>query len=71
MHAGTHLVLKVEDDGVGFAPADLAKGHFGVIGMRERARAAGGEFVLERLEPAGTRAQAVIAVKRIPAAGAP
>jgi signal transduction histidine kinase len=31
----------IEDDGHGFDPSDLPKGHFGVLGMRERAADAG------------------------------
>jgi signal transduction histidine kinase len=33
--------LVIEDDGHGFDPSDLPKGHFGVLGMRERAADAG------------------------------
>jgi signal transduction histidine kinase len=46
------LVLRVRDDGRGFAvpaePADAAaEGRFGLVGMRERARFAGGDVTLE------------------------
>lgn len=42
-HDGDSWRLEVADDGVGMQAADLRKpGHFGVIGMRERADALGG-----------------------------
>jgi len=46
-----HLTLVVRDDGVGFAPpdqpADLAhQGHFGLMGMRERALLYGGQLTI-------------------------
>jgi signal transduction histidine kinase len=50
---GAHeLVLRVRDDGRGFVPpeqpADLARnGHFGLMGMRERALLYGGKLVIE------------------------
>ncbi len=46
------VVLVVRDDGRGFAPRDdweapAAGGHFGLVGMRERARLAGGDVSIE------------------------
>jgi signal transduction histidine kinase len=40
-----HLVLEVSDNGKGFSPAEVS-GSLGILGMRERARACGGEFQL-------------------------
>ena len=59
--------LTVRDDGVGFAPpADLralaATGHYGVIGMQERAARAGGGLELRSAPGAGTELTA-----RVPA----
>ncbi|MFZ5896283.1 MAG: sensor histidine kinase [Myxococcota bacterium] len=31
-----HAIVSVEDNGVGFSPNQIAAGHFGLIGMRER-----------------------------------
>ena len=43
------LEVEVRDDGVGFDPAVAAaqSGHYGLLGMRERARLAGGTLVVE------------------------
>ncbi|MDW8403258.1 sensor histidine kinase [Chloroflexus sp.] len=49
------LCLAVQDNGRGFRVADLAdSGHFGLIGMRERARMAGGELDLASAPGHGT-----------------
>ncbi|GIF66307.1 hypothetical protein Ais01nite_43420 [Asanoa ishikariensis] len=54
------LLLEISDDGVGFVvPADLAglqtAGHFGIVGMNERARTAGGVLHIASAPGAGTR----------------
>src|SRR2546428_954829 len=43
---GRGLRLQVEDDGVGFDPATIESSGFGLVTMRERAAAMGGEFHL-------------------------
>jgi signal transduction histidine kinase len=51
------LNLRIEDDGRGFDPEGAfasAGGHFGLIGMRERAQRVGGEFRLESHPGEGT-----------------
>ena len=50
------LEVEVRDDGVGFDPADAAaqSGHYGLLGMRERARLAGGTLVVESAPGKGT-----------------
>ena len=51
------LRLHVRDDGQGFEPAGaflIADGHFGILGMRERAQRLGGKFSLESHPGAGT-----------------
>jgi signal transduction histidine kinase/ligand-binding sensor domain-containing protein len=54
------IVLEVRDDGRGFetrhggAPADAQPGHFGLMGMRERAAAIGGSLEVESAPDAGT-----------------
>ncbi len=57
-------VLSISDDGVGFSPdeaaAQLRKGHFGLIGMRERVELAGGNWHLETAPGSGTRISAFV-----------
>jgi signal transduction histidine kinase len=56
--SGRRLSLSIRDDGRGFDPATLddaaARGHLGVVGMRERIRAHGGRFELTSAPGAGT-----------------
>jgi NarL family two-component system sensor histidine kinase YdfH len=50
------LEVEVRDDGVGFDPAAVAaqSGHYGLLGVRERARLAGGTLVVESAPRKGT-----------------
>lgn len=54
---GSMFGMDIRDDGKGFsgAPAGGAQGHFGIVGMRERAAAIGATLTLESEEGAGTR----------------
>jgi ligand-binding sensor domain-containing protein/signal transduction histidine kinase len=55
--------LEVADDGVGFDPERQAaqeSRHFGLIGMRERAEAAGGSFLVESSPGRGTKVRAIL-----------
>lgn len=54
------LILIVEDDGVGFDPVVMAKGHesgkhLGLMAMRERAELLGGELNIDSVPGMGTR----------------
>jgi signal transduction histidine kinase len=52
---GAGLVLSIRDDGVGFdAQASDADGHFGLRGMRERARQIGADLRIDSAPGAGT-----------------
>lgn len=61
-------VLEVSDSGVGFAPDSIKSGEgrvaFGLIGMRERCRALGGDFDLHSVPGSGTRIRAVFPYKK-------
>ncbi len=53
--SGDRVKVMVEDDGVGFDPAEVQRGdHFGLLGMRERAEALGGSMNLESALGSGT-----------------
>jgi two-component system, NarL family, sensor histidine kinase DegS len=56
------LCLEIVDDGVGFSPAEeldvsslVARRHFGLVGMMERARLVGAEVTLETALGQGVR----------------
>ena len=53
---GDMLTIEVHDDGIGFEPTMIAKqvGHYGLLGMRERARLAGGSLEIMSAPCAGT-----------------
>lgn len=57
------LHIEVRDDGVGLAPDWQRPGHYGVRGMRERARALGGELALENRDGGGTCLRARLALE--------
>ena len=52
------ITLEVRDDGRGLHPDWELSGHFGVIGMRERAEALGGSFAIEPIATGGVRMRA-------------
>lgn len=57
--AGGELVLAVEDDGVGFRPAERTEGS-GLVGMRERAALVGGRVEIDSEPGAGTSVRVTI-----------
>jgi signal transduction histidine kinase len=62
--------LSIQDDGRGFDPVTLdeaaAQGHIGVLGMRERIRARGGQFTLTSAPGQGTAIQVELEVPPLP-----
>ncbi|HEU5200833.1 MAG TPA: sensor histidine kinase, partial [Ktedonobacterales bacterium] len=58
------LVIEVGDDGLGFDPALVAgqNGHYGLLGLRERARLIGGQLALLSAPGQGTRVQLLLPV---------
>ena len=60
---GRRLYLRIRDDGRGFDQRDVfssGTGHFGVIGMRERAERLGGELRLASNPGAGTEVEVTV-----------
>ncbi len=62
---GEEVTLEVEDRGIGFDVAGVAKGRFGVDGIRARARAFGKRFQLDSAPGQGTRIRATFPVSQI------
>jgi NarL family two-component system sensor histidine kinase YdfH len=54
------IKMKIQDTGVGFdqKAEGTRKGHYGLLGMQERARLAGGRLTIQSEEGAGTQIQA-------------
>ena len=53
------LELEVRDNGKGFDPSQTVSGHYGLVGMRERARLTGGQLAIES-DSSGTCVQFVV-----------
>ena len=49
------LEIGIGDDGIGFDPASIEAGHYGLLGMRERVRLAGGDFDVHSEPGKGTQ----------------
>ncbi len=56
---GAQILLTVSDDGKGFDPAELSEGH-GLLSMRNRAQAVGGELMIESSPGAGSEVRLTI-----------
>jgi len=53
--AENEIVLRIEDDGIGFAPDPGPSGHYGIVGMREQAKFAGGALTIGAARGGGAR----------------
>jgi signal transduction histidine kinase len=63
--AGADVEVSVRDDGCGFAPQSTlaeaaARGHIGIVGVRERVRALGGHLTIESAPGEGTTLRATL-----------
>ena len=56
--------LVIQDDGRGFDPGRIPKGHYGLIGLNERVRLLNGKLQLQSNPGAGTRIQVVVPLER-------
>jgi PAS domain S-box-containing protein len=56
------VLLKVTDDGGGFEPDAVPRGHLGLIGMRQRVDLVGGELRVESRPGRGTKIEASVPV---------
>jgi PAS domain S-box-containing protein len=57
---GDLVHLSVTDDGAGFDPTAVPRGHLGLIGMRQRVDLVGGELQVESRPKKGTRIEASV-----------
>jgi NarL family two-component system sensor histidine kinase YdfH len=58
------ITLIIQDDGIGFNPQQVKEGHYGIIGMRERAKLAGGTFKLKSQAGQGTTIEVVLPIEK-------
>jgi signal transduction histidine kinase/ligand-binding sensor domain-containing protein len=68
---GSMFGMEVRDDGEGFAgaPPGRNEGHFGILGMRERAQAMGADLTVESAAGEGTRVQVKLPLMQDSTAG--
>jgi two-component system NarL family sensor kinase len=52
--------LTLQDDGAGFDPTAVPPGHFGLVGLNERAKLLGGTLALQSSPGEGTRLEVTI-----------
>jgi signal transduction histidine kinase len=56
LESNGHITLTIQDDGIGFdMKSDASSGHFGLVGMHERAELAGGKLKIESEKGKGTQ----------------
>ena len=63
---GHKLRLRIADDGRGFTPTEglhSSQGHFGLVGMRERAKRLGGTIEVHSREQGGTRVEVTVPMR--------
>jgi signal transduction histidine kinase len=58
--------LQIQDDGVGFQPAEAQEGHYGLAIMRERVEMAGGTFQVDSMLGGGSTITADIQARSLP-----
>ena len=58
-----HVELEIRDNGQGFDPEiETGGGHYGLLGMRERARLVGGSMEIESGTGQGTRIRLIVPI---------
>ena len=57
---GSEVCLAIRDDGVGFDPDALPRGHYGLLHMKERAEACGGRLAIRSRPAAGAEVRVTV-----------
>jgi PAS domain S-box-containing protein len=65
---GGEVRLSVADDGIGFDPANIPRGHIGIVGMRQRAEGIGAQLDVTTRLGAGTVVSAAWRIPDVPTA---
>ncbi|HKO32959.1 MAG TPA: GAF domain-containing protein [Candidatus Limnocylindria bacterium] len=68
---GRKVRLTVEDDGIGFDPAEIARGHLGLIGMQQRAERIGADLEVGHRPGNGTRVRMTLPLAATESGGSP
>jgi two-component system, NarL family, sensor histidine kinase YdfH len=58
------ITLDIADNGIGFDPAQVTTGHYGLLGLRERARLMNGHLLIESEPGRGTIVRLCLPVER-------
>jgi PAS domain S-box-containing protein len=61
--SGRNLKLMIEDDGIGFDPEAVPRGHIGLVGMQQRAERIGAELDIGPRPGGGTRVRARLVLR--------
>ncbi|MFC1996659.1 sensor histidine kinase [Chloroflexota bacterium] len=61
------LLIEIRDDGIGFYPEETIgrSGHYGLLGLRERARILGGSLTIESQPSQGTTIKIQLPIKKV------
>ena len=59
------VAITVEDDGLGFDPAEVSDGRHGLVGMRERVEMLGGDLVTRSRRGEGAGVEATVPLERL------
>jgi signal transduction histidine kinase len=62
---GTHVVLRIEDNGVGFDPHTPRRGHFGLVGLHEQAEMIGAALIIDSKSQVGTKIRISVPISPI------